>query len=128
MDETIISGSELKFPFLSQGTKSKDLYNQFFPHPTKYTHFINNPISPNLTTMSYKIGEYMKEVYGVTDEEVGFLWDLYRERVKSQLNKFLEKLIKKLLMALKNFRKYHILLYEVQSFQFVISHLQVVLQ
>ena len=41
--------------------------------------------------MSYKIGEYMKEVYGVTDEEVGFLWDLYRERVKSKLNKFLEK-------------------------------------
>lgn len=91
MDETIISGSELKFPFLSQGTKSKDLYNQFFPHPSKYTHFINNPISPNLTTMSYKIGEYMKEVYGVTDEEVGFLWDLYRERVKSKLNKFREK-------------------------------------
>ena len=30
MDETIISGSELKFPFLSQGAKSKDLYNQFF--------------------------------------------------------------------------------------------------
>ena len=91
MDETIISGSELKFPFLSQGTKSKDLYNQFFPHPKKYTHFINNPLSPNLTTMSYKIGEYMKEVYGVTDEEVGFLWDLYRERVKSKLNKFREK-------------------------------------
>jgi len=91
MDETIISGSELKFPFLSQGTKSKDLYNQFFPHPKKHSHFINNPLSPNLTTVSYKIGEYMKEVYGVTDEEVGFLWDLYRERVKSKLNKFLQK-------------------------------------
>ena len=92
MDETIISGSELKFPFLSPGTNSKDLYNQFLPYPTKgIIHFINRPLSPNLTTMSYKIGEYMKEVYGVTDEEVGFLWDLYRERIKSKLNKFLAK-------------------------------------
>ena len=91
-EETIIQYQNLKFPFLSPGMDIKDLYNHYYPSPNIEYHFLNHPLNPNMTTISYKIGGYMKSTYGVTEEEVEFIWDLYRQRIKEKLSGQFKKL------------------------------------
>jgi len=91
-EETIIQYQNLKFPFLSPGMDIKDLYNHYYPSPNIGYHFLNHPLNPNMTTISYKIGEYLKSTYGVTEEEVELVWDLYRQQIKEKLSHQFKKL------------------------------------
>jgi len=83
--ETITHPSVLNFIFLEKaGTPKNKMYNYIY---NVHKFLLNRPLSPNMASTSYKIGEYMKNTYGVTHEEVEFLWDLYRRIIIENLSK-----------------------------------------
>ena len=77
--------SVLNFIFLEEaGTPKNKMYNYIY---NVHKFLLNKPLSPNMTSTSYKIGEYMKNTYGVTHKEAEFLWDLYRRIIKEKISK-----------------------------------------
>lgn len=90
VNETITHNTVLNFIFLEDaGTPKNKMYNYIY---NVHKFLLNKPLSPNMTSTSYKIGEYMKNTYGVTHEEAEFLWDLYRRIIKEKISKPIKSL------------------------------------
>ena len=76
VSETRIDYNERKiyFPFSSTSLFFPSPLPSFFSHPSSY-----------FSTFSLSFFKHCREVYGLNDDEVGYVWDKYREIIKDKI-------------------------------------------